>query len=100
VSHDLRRTVATQLVELGISLDLVSAIIGHQNGDASTRILARHYIRTDLVDQKRVALEAWDQLLSQIVTRQTTSTNIVRLSDVMRKPISRRSKKINNMIKS
>ncbi|MGB6078511.1 MAG: tyrosine-type recombinase/integrase [Xanthobacteraceae bacterium] len=83
VSHDLRRTVATQMVELGIGLDLVSSILGHQVGGTSTRILTRHYVRTDLVDRKRVALEAWDQLLSQIVTGQKTPTNILQLAGAM-----------------
>lgn len=87
VSHDLRRTVATQLVELGISLDLVSATLGQQAGGSNTRILTRHYVRTDLVDRKRVALEAWDQLLSQIVTGPGTSTNVFQLPDTMQKAV-------------
>jgi integrase len=87
VSHDLRRTVATQLVELGISFELVAAILGHEIGGTNTRILARHYVRTDLVDRKRVAFEAWDQRLSEIISGQMTSTNIVQLSDVMRKVV-------------
>ena len=31
-SHDLRRTFATMLAEMGISLDLVAAIVGHEFG--------------------------------------------------------------------
>lgn len=87
VSHDLRRTVATQLVELGISFELVAAILGHEVGGASTRILARHYIRTDLIDRKRVALEAWDKRLSEIIEGKIAPTNVVALADVMREAI-------------
>jgi integrase len=87
VSHDLRRTVATQLVELGISFELVAAILGHETGNANTRILSRHYVRTNLVEQKRVALAAWDRRLSEIIVSQTVPTNVVQLSDVMRAAI-------------
>ena len=31
-SHDLRRTFATMLAEMGIALDLVAAIVGHESG--------------------------------------------------------------------
>jgi integrase len=84
VSHDLRRTVATQLVELGLSFELVAAILGHETGNANTRILSRHYVRTDLVDRKRVALEAWDKRLTEIIEGKTASRNVVHLSDLMR----------------
>ncbi len=36
-SHDLRRTFATMLAEMGISLDLVAAIVGHESGGKDTR---------------------------------------------------------------
>jgi len=87
VSHDLRRTVATQLVELGLSFELVAAILGHETGNANTRILSRHYVRTDLVDRKRVALEAWDKRLTEVIEGKRVSTNVVQLSDLMREAI-------------
>ena len=31
-SHDLRQTLATMLAEMGIALDLVAAIVGHELG--------------------------------------------------------------------
>ena len=31
-THDLRRTVATMLAELGVSLDVVAAVVGHEAG--------------------------------------------------------------------
>ncbi|MCX5513365.1 hypothetical protein C3941_00185 [Kaistia algarum] len=66
-THDLRRTVATGLADLGISLDLVAAVLGHEAGSSSTRTLARHYLRTDAVDRKKVALEAWDARVRAIL---------------------------------
>jgi integrase len=87
VSHDLRRTVATQLVELGFALELVAAVLGHETGNANTRILSRHYVRTDLVDRKRIALEAWDRRLKEIIHGQTAPTNVVQFSDVTREAV-------------
>ncbi|MGN6285196.1 MAG: tyrosine-type recombinase/integrase [Afipia sp.] len=87
VSHDLRRTVATGLVDLGVNYELVAAILGHEMADKSTRILTRHYVRTDLVERKRVALEAWDRRLREIIEGKMASTNIVNLSDITKEAI-------------
>ena len=55
-THDLRRTVATQLTEMAIPLEVVAAVIGHDSGGRETRTLLRHYVRTDLVDRKKAGL--------------------------------------------
>jgi len=39
-THDLRRTVATMLAEMGIGLDLVAAVVGHEAGGKETRTLS------------------------------------------------------------
>jgi integrase len=67
-THDLRRTVATMLAEMGIALDLVAAVVGHEAGGKETRTLVRHYVRTELLDHKARALRAWDERLQSIVT--------------------------------
>ena len=66
-SHDLRRTFATMLAEMGIALDLVAAIVGHEAGGKSTRTLVRHYVRSDMLERKAHALKAWDDRLKNIV---------------------------------
>jgi integrase len=66
-SHDLRRTFATMLAEMGIALDLVAAIVGHESGGKNTRTLVRHYVHTDTLEQKAHALRAWDERLKSIV---------------------------------
>jgi integrase len=66
-THDLRRTVATMLVEMGITLDLVAAVVGHEAGTKETRTLVRHYVRTDLIEGKVRVLRAWDERLQGIV---------------------------------
>ena len=66
-SHDLRRTFATMLAEMGIALDLVAAIVGHESGGKDTRTLVRHYVHTDMLERKAHGLSAWDERLKAIV---------------------------------
>ena len=66
-SHDLRRTFATMLAEMGVALDLVAAIVGHELGGKETRTLVRHYVHTDMLERKAHALKAWDDRLKGIV---------------------------------
>jgi integrase len=66
-SHDLRRTFATILAEMGIALDLVAAIVGHESGGRDTRTLVRHYVHSDMLERKAHALRAWDERLKTIV---------------------------------
>ena len=66
-THDLRRTVATMLAEMGIGLDLVAAVVGHEAGSKETRTLDRHYVRTDLIERKVHVLRTWDERFQNIV---------------------------------
>jgi integrase len=77
-SHDLRRTFATMLAEMGIALDLVAAIVGHEAGARETRVLMRHYVRTDMLERKAHALKAWDDRLKAIVAGEQAA-KVVRL---------------------
>jgi integrase len=68
-SHDLRRTAASLMYELGISRDTISAIVGHADeGGRGSRTLIRHYLKSDLIERKRGALEAWDARLQAIIS--------------------------------
>jgi integrase len=77
-SHDLRRSFASLLVELGITLDLVAAIVGHESGGKETRTLVRHYVRTDLLERKARALRMWDERLKAILKGEQIA-NVVQL---------------------
>jgi len=77
-THDLRRTVATMLAEMGIGLDLVAAVVGHEPGGKETRTLVRHYVRTDLIERKIHVLRTWDERLQNIVAGREAS-KVVRL---------------------
>jgi integrase len=80
-SHDLRRTFATLLAEMGVALELVAAIVGHEPGGKDTRTLVRHYVRTDLLERKEHALRAWDARLRAIVSGEEGS-NVIHLPRV------------------
>ncbi|HEV7277094.1 MAG TPA: tyrosine-type recombinase/integrase [Devosiaceae bacterium] len=71
-THDLRRTVATGLVDMGFSLDIVAAVIGHEAGGRNTQTLVRHYVRTDLVARKIPVLSAWDKTIADAATGRVT----------------------------
>jgi integrase len=77
-SHDLRRTFASMLAEMGVALDLVAAVVGHESGGKETRTLVRHYVRTDLLERKAHALRAWDERLIEIITGEYAA-KVVRL---------------------
>ena len=60
-SHDLRRTAATMMFELGIAKDTIGAIVGHGAEDGrGSRTLIRHYLKSDIITRKTHALETWD----------------------------------------
>lgn len=79
-THDLRRTVVSKMDELGISLDTIAAVIGHQRGSASTRVLVRHYSRPVLDTQVETALSAWEAHLTSIVESRVAPSNVLRFS--------------------
>jgi integrase len=75
-THDLRRTVATQLAEMAIPLELVAAVIGHEAGGRETRTLVRHYVRTDLLARKKTTLESWEHHLLEIIEANCRPENL------------------------
>jgi integrase len=77
-THDLRRTVATMLAEMGIALDLVAAVVGHEAGGKESRTLVRHYVRTDLIERKVHVLRTWDERLVAVVAGREAA-KVVRL---------------------
>ena len=76
-THDLRRTAATKLAEMGIQLDLVAAIVGHEAGGKNVRTLVRHYVHTDQIERKATALLAWDARVREIVEDRQPASKVV-----------------------
>ena len=66
------------LAEMGITLDLVAAIVGHELGGKDTRTLVRHYVHSDMLERKAHALQVWDQRLRAVVTGEAAA-KVVRL---------------------
>lgn len=66
-THDLRRTVVSAMDELGIALDTIAAVVGHQRGSRDTRTLVRHYSRPRLDERVEAALTIWNVRLLDII---------------------------------
>jgi integrase len=71
--HDLRRTVATRLAQLGVSSEDISAILNHVRTD----VTGRHYDQYRRATEKRRALEMWalavDEILNGGIARRGSS---------------------------
>jgi integrase len=64
--HDLRRTVATGLQRIGISLQVIEEILGHTSGSRSGVVGV--YQRHAFTNEKRAALDAWAHEVERIVS--------------------------------
>jgi integrase len=60
--HDLRRTVATRLSQMGTPPEDVAAILNHVRSD----VTGRHYDQYQRANEKRIALETWAKSLQSI----------------------------------
>lgn len=76
--HDMRRTVATQLQKLGTRFEVTEAVLNHVSGAKGG--VAGVYQRHDWADEKRTALSAWANRLSEIVEGQERGGNVVQLT--------------------
>ena len=63
--HDIRRTVATGLQRLGVSLQVVEAVLGHVSGSRAG--VVGIYQRHTYDAEKRAALEAWGAHVAALV---------------------------------
>jgi integrase len=65
--HDLRRTVATALQKLGVSLQVIEAVLGHVSGSRAG--VVGTYQRYSFEAEKRTALDAWGAYVAALVER-------------------------------
>lgn len=75
--HDLRRTMASGMARLGISLPVIEKILNHSSG--SFRGVAGVYQRHSFADEKRHALDAWAAHVTRVVEGQ--ADNVVSIMD-------------------
>lgn len=62
--HDLRRTVATRMAELGVAPHVIERILNHVTGTMSP--LSRVYNRASFLAEMRAAIELWEAHLSAL----------------------------------
>jgi len=74
--HDLRRTVASGMARSGVAREVISRILNHADrGARATQV----YDRYDRLPEKRAALDAWADTLTNLVTpTKTKSAKVVR----------------------
>jgi integrase len=67
--HDLRRTAVTGMGELGIRTDVIELVVNHVSG--SRGAIAGVYNRSQLLEERREALERWAKHVQGLVTDET-----------------------------
>jgi integrase len=65
VLHDLRRTVASGMARLGISLSVIEKVLNHVSGSFAG--IVGVYQRHEFADEKRAALERWADHVERLV---------------------------------
>jgi integrase len=74
--HDLRRTCITGMAELGVAPHVIELVVNHISGHRAG--VAGVYNRSELLPERRAALERWSQHVQGIVSGE--SANVVQLS--------------------
>ena len=69
--HDLRRTIATRMAEMGAESGVIERCLGHKVGAGRAII---HYDHHNYRDRKREALDKWAYSLAQLISL-TSSKN-------------------------
>lgn len=76
--HDLRRTCATGMANLGVLPHVIEAVLNHISGHKSG--VAGIYNRSTYEPEKRAALDLWANHLA-VAVAQATGGNVTRLQD-------------------
>ena len=74
VIHDLRRTVATRMADIGIQPHIIEAVLNHVSGHRAG--VAGIYNRSTYAAEKRAALDAWANHL-RVILAQAEGANVV-----------------------
>jgi integrase len=74
--HDLRRTIATGLQRLGVRLEVTERVLNH-TGAARTGVAGVYHLH-DYKDEKRAALEAWENHI-RVCVAQASGENVTPL---------------------
>lgn len=66
--HDLRRTFATRLAELGVAPHIIERLLNHASGQISG--IAAIYNRARYLDEMRVAISHWEEYFTKVIAPQ------------------------------
>lgn len=71
--HDLRRTLASGLAELGIRQEVTEAALNHKSGIVSG--VGGVYNRYEYAAEKRIAMDKWSETVKRMVSDDKNSDN-------------------------
>lgn len=77
--HDLRCTAASGMAELGFQPHIVERVLNHISGAQGG--LVGVYQRFEYADERKRALEAWGNRVTEIASGKTCETNVVSLQE-------------------
>lgn len=80
--HDLRRTAATRMAEMGVTPHTLGLVLNHVSARSGSVTLA-HYVSYSFDKEKREALEAWGARLERIIAG-TDGANVVQIGVAQR----------------
>ena len=75
--HDIRRSVVTQMAEIGIEPHVIEACVNHVSGHKGG--VAGIYNRANYREQKHTALQRWADWLEALVEGRALAGNVVAL---------------------
>ena len=76
--HDLRRTAATYMAEIGTDRTTLGKLLNHK-GLAGDSHVTSIYDRHDYMEEKRRALIRWDSYLQQIITGEKSKSKVFKI---------------------
>ena len=74
-THDLRRTLATGLGNMGVADEVIERVLNH----APRTVAGKHYNHAKHFEPMRRALEAWAECVRDVVQGQQPASNVVSL---------------------
>lgn len=85
VVHDLRRTGSTALTSerLGVTPFIRSKILGHADAGGGATVSSTHYDANEYLAEKRRAIEAWENLLLEIVGERPRTDNVTPIREAV-----------------
>jgi integrase len=72
-AHDLRRSVATGMARIGVSIPVIEKVLGHTSGTFAGIVAT--YQHHDFADEKRQALELWADHIGKLVAVPAPATS-------------------------